>query len=114
MLPTEDVMPDSDTVYKYSTWECHNCPATVRQRPDETDWFSILAFYNGSWFEVMQMYTTANSKDPPLLSIYKLTQYINEDYEDAVKSQFVMELNVNGNINPDNIKEKLAVILTFS
>lgn len=114
MLPTEDIMPDSDTEYKYSTWECHNCPATVRQRNDHQDWYAILAFYNGHWFEVMQMYTEEGSKDPPLLSIYKLTQYINDEYNDAVKSEFVMELNVNGNITPQNVKDKLAVILTFS
>lgn len=114
MLPVEEVMPDSDTEYKYSTWECHNCPATVRQRNEDLDWFAILAFYNGYWFEVMQMYTEPNSKDPPLLSIYKITQYINDDYNNAIKSEFVMELNVNGNITPQNIKDKLAVILTFS
>ncbi len=114
MLPAEDIMPDSDTEYRFSTWECHNCPATVRQRSDDPDWFAILAFYNGHWFEVMQMYVKPDSKDPPLLSIYKLTQYINDNYNDAVKSEFVMELNVNGNITPQNIKDKLAVILTFS
>ena len=114
MLPNEDVMPDSDTQYSHCTWECHNCPATVRQRKDQQDWFAILAFYNGSWFEVMQMYTKEESKDPPLLSIYKLTQYINDVHEYAIKSEFVMELNVNGNITPQNIKDKLAVMLTFS
>ena len=114
MLPTEDVMPDSDTEYRYSTWECHNCPATVRQRNDQQDWYAILAFYNGHWFEVMQMYTEKGSKEPPLLSIYKLTPYINDQYTDSVKSEFVLELNVNGNITPQNIKDKLAVILTFS
>lgn len=114
MLPNESVMPDSDTEYRYCTWDCHNCPSTVRQSADDKDWFAILTFYNGHWFEIMQMYTESGSKDPPLLSIYKLTPYTNDAGNISVKSEFVMELNVNGNITPQNIKDKLAVILTFS
>lgn len=116
MLPIVDIIPDSDTTVEHSMWECHSCPATVRQYDGDQDWFSIFGFFNGSWYEVMQFYVLApqDTKEPPLLSIYKLTPYRNENKQSSIKSEFVREWNIDGNITPENIQSKLATLLVFS
>jgi hypothetical protein len=115
MLPIQDIPPDSDARVDYGVlWECHNCPATVKQYDRDEDWFSILTLYNGHWYEIMQMYTAADSKDPPLLSIYKITLYEDEYEQPNIKSVLALELNINGQITPQNINSKLSTILTFS
>jgi len=115
MLPIQDIPPDSDARVDYGVlWECHNCPATVKQYDRDEDWFSITAFHNGHWYEVMQMYTSPESNDPPLLSIYKITLYQDEYEQPNIKSVLALELNIDGQITPQNINSKLATILTFS
>lgn len=115
MLPIEDIPPESDMSVNHAMWECHACPATVKQYTDDPSWFSILTFFNGHWYEVMQMYTPAEiHKEPPLLSIYKYIMYQNDSHNQSIKSEFVLELSIEGNITPQNINQKLATILTFS
>jgi hypothetical protein len=115
MLPIQDIPPDSDAlVDHYTLWECHCCPATVKQYDSDEDWFSLMTFHNGHWYEVMQMYTSIGSKEPPLLSIYKLTMYEDDFDRQNIKSSLILEINVDGQITPQNIKTKLATILTFS
>lgn len=93
-------------------WLCYNCPNAVRQFSN-TDSFTIMVRYNESWYEVEQMYTQENSKEPPLLSISKCVFY-EEEGKYLVKNEFVLELNVDGKITPQNIQDKIATILTFS
>lgn len=115
MLPIEDIVPDSDQQFEHSMWECHNCPATVKQYTSDPSWFSILAFYNGHWYEVMQMYVPeGNHKDPPLLSIYKYTIYLNDLGKPNIRSELAQEHSFDGRITPQNIKDKLATFLVFS
>ena len=115
MLPIQDIPPDSDARVDYGVlWECHNCPHTVKQYDMDEDWFSIMVLYGGHWFEVMQMYTSWGSKEPPLLSIYKITIYKDEYEQSNIKSVLALELNIDAKITPENIKSKLATILTFS
>lgn len=116
MLPITDIIPDSDTSVDHSMWECHFCPATVKEYGGDEDWFSILGFWNGNWYEVMQFYvlTDLDPKEPPLLSIYKLTTYDNDGKQPCVKSEFVKEWNIDGKITPENIQHKLATLLVFS
>lgn len=115
MLPIQDIPPDSDARVDYGVyWECHCCPNTVKQCDDGEDWFSIMAIHNGQWYEVMQMYINIGSKEPPLLAIYKLSIYEDEYDRPNIKSTFVLELNIDGQITPQNINTKLATILTFS
>ena len=114
MLPLEDIQPESDVSINHCMWECHNCPSTVKSYSNDEDWFSILTFYKGHWYEVMQFYTEQDSKEPPLLTIYKLTVYQTDTHNTSILSEFITEFNVNGNITPQNIKEKLATLLVFS
>lgn len=116
MLPITDIIPESDTSVEHSMWECHNCPATVKQYDNDEDWFSILGFWNGHWYEVMQFYTLSpyDTTEPPLLSIYKYTTYRNENKQPCVRSEMVKEWNIDGKITPENIHQKLATLLVFS
>jgi hypothetical protein len=116
MLPMEDITPQSDIQVGFSLWECHNCPSTVRQYTNDPDWYSILAFFNGSWYEVTQIYIENPdiNKGPSLLAIYKYTIYMDENDKPNIKSDLALELNIDGKITPQNVKEKLATILTFS
>lgn len=115
MIPIQDIPPDSDARVEHCVlWECHACPSTVKHYDNDEDWFSILTFFNGCWYEVMQMYTSPSSKEPPLLSIYKYTFYQDEYDQPNIKSVLALELNIDGQITPQNIDSKLATILTFS
>lgn len=115
MLPIVDIVPDSDTSVLFSMWECHNCPSTVKQYADDDYWFSIITFYGGHWYEVMQMYVPPEEhKEPPLLSIYKYTVYKNSQNQPSVRSELAMEFSIDAQITPQNINQKLATILTFS
>lgn len=60
------------------------------------------------------MYTGPDSKEPPLLSIYKLTMYEDDFDRHNIKSVLILEKDMDANLTPDNIKDKLATILTFS
>lgn len=113
MLPIEDIPPDSDISVNHAMWECHNCPATVKSYNDDEDWFSILSFFNGHWYEVMQFYTDTG-KEPPLLSIYKYTIIQTDKHNTQVQLILAKEFNLDGKITPQNIKEKLATLLVFS
>lgn len=114
MLPVESIFGESDMQVSHAMWECHACPATVKQYPDDNCWFSIMAFYGGHWYEVMQMYVCADCKEEPLLSIFKYTMYFNENDEPQIKSEFVMEISEDGHITPENVHQKLATLLVFS
>ena len=93
-------------------WLCYNCPNVVKQR-NNIDSFSIMTRLKDSWYEVEQMYTAPDATEPPLLSISKYV-FVQEDERFFAKSEFVLELNVDGRITPENVKDKLATILTFS
>jgi len=117
MIPaTGSFMADADISVENSMWECHMCPRTVKEFKDDPLWFSILSFFNGHWYEVMQMYICNDKecKDPPLTSIYKYTFYTDDSQRPCIKSDLVLELNEDPKITPQNVDEKLAVILTFS
>jgi hypothetical protein len=115
MLPVIDIITESDSTVEHCMWQCHACPATVTQSYDE-DWFSLLAFWNGHWYEVMQFYVLRpdDTKELPLLSIYRYTTYLNDSDQPCLKSEFVKEWNMDGKITPENIQHKLATLLVFS
>lgn len=119
MLPCINEFPaDMDITVEYTHWECHYCPRTVKEYDDTDLWFCITSFYNGSWYEVMQSYICTDPKcipsDSPLTSIYKYTMY--EDFQERpnIKSELVLELNEDIKVTPQNVDEKLALLLTFS
>lgn len=114
LLPVENIFGEADMQVSHAMWECHNCPATVREYPDDECWFSILAFYGGHWYEVMQSYVCDDCKEEPLLSIYKYTLYLNDQHEPQIRSEMVFELSQDGHITPQNIQQKLATFLVFS
>lgn len=115
MLPIQDIPPDWETTIDHVMWECHACPATVKQYTDDPSYFAIMTFYNGHWYEVMQMYVPEGAHtDPPLLSIYRYTYYVDEFKRNCIKTELALELSIEGNITPQNINQKLATILTFS
>lgn len=94
-------------------WLCYKCPNVVKQFSNKVDSFVIMTRLKDSWYEIEQMYTSPDSKEPPLLSISKYF-FIKEGEKLFTKLEFVLELNVDGRITPENIKDKLATILTFS
>lgn len=94
-------------------WLCYSCPNVVKQFSNNADSFTIMTRLNDSWYEVEQMYTAPGATEPPLLSISKYA-FIKEGEKFYAKSEFILELNVDGKITPQNIKDKLATILTFS
>lgn len=115
MLPIIDILPDSDSTVEHSMWECHACPATVKEWEEPKYGFAILAFYNDHWYEVIQMYVPEGEHDdPPLTSIYKYTLYENEFEQPCVKSELALELSIDSKITPQNIQQKLAMLLVFS
>lgn len=117
MIPvTNSFMAEADIEVDNCMWECHLCPRTVRQYEDDDLWFSILSFYNGSWYEVMQMYicNEKECKEPPLTSIFKYIFYTDDKNKSCVRSPMVIELSEDPKITPQNVDEKLAIILTFS
>lgn len=117
MIPATDAfMADADITIEHSMWECHACPRTVREYADDDLWFSILSFYNGHWYEVMQMYicNDPKCKDPPLTSIYKYTFYEDAQGRPCLKSNLVFEISEDPKLTPQNVDEKLAFLLTFS
>ena len=120
MLPISDINPDSDTQVDHNWWECHHCPATVRQYGTDKDWFSILAFFHGHWYEVMQFYvldqleTQLTKREPPLVSVFKLTVYMDGNKKPCVKSEMVVEVNEDAKLTPQNIHQKLATLVVFS
>lgn len=105
-----------DLVSTVKCWCCYSCPCLVRQPGTkyEPDWFALIVQYNGNWYEVEQMYTKPDSKEPPLFSVFKYVFYTNEFKEDKIKSEFVLEVNADVKATPQNIHSKLATILTFS
>ncbi len=115
MLPLLDIPLDSDTTANWTLWECHACPHTVKSYEKEEDWYSILSFYNGHWYEVVVFYTDTK-QEPPFISIYKYTTYKGEKGDWVVKSELIKELDIDPStqITPQNIQSKLATILTFS
>lgn len=119
MLPINDgFMADIDISVEHSMWECHFCPRTVKEYDDDDLWFSIVTFYNGHWYEVMQSYIcrdpNCSAPEPPLISIYKLTMYEDEQERPCLKSKLVFEISQDPKITPQNVDEKLAMLLTFS
>ncbi len=115
MLPKTDTFPaDFDITVEHSIWECHACPNTVKEYDDDDCWFSITAFFNGNWYEVMQSYVCSNCKEDPLLSVYKYTLYEDSTGNVNLKSEFVMELSQDAKITPQNVEQKLAMLLVFS
>src|SRR5512135_2451435 len=98
MLPAVHEFPgDMDVSVEHSMWECHFCPRTVKEYDDDDLWFSITAFYNGSWYEVMQSYVcrdpNCTAPEPPLTSIYKYTMYEDQQERPNIKSELVFELS---------------------
>lgn len=119
MIPcTGGFMADADITVDKSMWECHFCPRTVREYEDDDLWFSILSFFNGHWYEVMQSYVckdpNCTAPEPPLTSIYKYTFYEDSQERPCLKSELVFELSEDPKITPENIDSKLAILLTFS
>jgi hypothetical protein len=115
MLPATNEFPgDMDIPVDHSLWECHFCPRTVKEYEDDDLWFSIVGFYNGNWYEVMQMYVCGECKDPPLTSIYKYTLYEDDQERPCIKSVLAFEISEDAKITPQNVDSKLALLLTFS
>jgi hypothetical protein len=115
MLPVHDNFPgDMDVLVDHSFWECHHCPRTVKEYDDDDCWFSILGFFNGAWYEVMQSYVCANCKEQPLTSVYKYSLYHDAQDKPNLKSVLVFELSEDLKVTPQNVDQKLATILIFS
>lgn len=119
MVPSTDgFMADADLTVEHSIWECHFCPRTVKEYEDDDLWFSILGFYNGHWYEVMQSYicndANCKTKEPPLTSIYKYIFYEDSQKRPCIKTELVFEISQDPKLTPHNVDEKLALLLTFS
>lgn len=119
MLPAHGgFAADMDITIEYVHWECHNCPRTVKEYDDADTWFSVMSFYNGNWYEVMQSYVCTDPKcipsDPPLTSIYKYTLYKDSNSRNCLKTELVFELSQDIKLTPQNIDDKLAMLLVFS
>ena len=115
MLPLLDIPVDNTIIAEGTVWECHACPSTVKSYEKEEDFYSILSFYNGHWYEIAVFYTDTNM-EPPFISIFKYTEYKRKDGRSGIIIDLIKELDIDPStqITPQNVNSKLATILTFS
>lgn len=93
-------------------WECLLCPHSVRQSPDDQNWYSIMYYYNENWYEISQEL----SVDKPRFSIFhvNVTFGNSPDTYGLIDSKMILELNLDAGITPTNIESKFPTLMVFS
>lgn len=103
--------PGIGGTYTYGYWMCYACPVPVKYSGPECEFFSLTCCYNNRYY--ILSYSPKSEKFS--LSYISVTPFLIEDGIETPYVELHAVLNAQNltNITPQNIKQKLATILTF-